>query len=977
MLVFYQNVNRIRSKQKLDDVFLNILNCNYDIICLTETNFNDSIFDGEFIDDRYNVIRRDRYTTNVRKNDGGGALLAIKTDINFTRKCSWESKLEDIWIRIEPKCKNNKIINICLCYLPSHLSNVEMCEFYHNFQRVMLQKSDCEEYLCIGDFNTPFINWSKSTDSIIMLPDEPRGQRAELLTENMTICGLYQFNNIPNRYGKFLDLVLSTSKFLEVYGSEPLSKLDRYHPSLVIDITSLSIMVEPVKQFKPRKERRLNFNKSNYADICSDLNNVDWHYTLNSQDIDTMVSQFYNTFNDILAKHTPLTKPMSGDLPAWFSPGLRRSLVEKQKYHHRYKKFKNPRDYDTYSMLRQRCKRLIDHDYDTFLKSVEASIEGNNIKHFWRYVNSKKGSNSIPSTMSFGGKTTSDQKEICDLFSSYFSSVFVPIDSTSDNTSTLHVVNPSVGHTSASISINNVISNISITRADILRKINKLDVNKGAGPDKIPPFVIKNCRKSLCTPLLIIFNTSLRLSIFPTQWKTAHIVPVFKSGDKSRCDNYRPISILSCLAKLFESLVYDVLYFHIYPILSTRQHGFIRNRSTTSNLLEYKNYLCSAFAKRIQVDSIYTDFSKAFDKISHKILIIKLSNHYGIHGNLLRWVESYLSRRNQLVTLRGFLSAPANITSGVPQGSHLGPLLFISFINDLISNLQSPCLLYADDLKVYSAIKSTQDSEILQTDLSMIDNWCRNNQMFLNIKKCCIISFTTKHNKIIYDYKLNNHILERKSVVKDLGVYFDEKLTFREHYDYIIDRGNKLLGFISRTSKSFKNPYCLLTLYFSLVRSVLEYNSVIWSPYYKVHINRIERVQSKCLNMLFFRLGWNRKVRSYVNRLKRIKLTSLEDRRKYSDYINLFKIIHAQIDSPSLLSCININININPNSRRPQNIFSLSVYKNNTSLYNPLVRMCRQYNGLLANHHQSLDVFNCVLSTFKRNVLAILMQSSE
>ncbi|CAH2088841.1 unnamed protein product [Euphydryas editha] len=294
--------------------------------------------------------------------------------------------------------------------------------------------------------------------------------------------------------------------------------------------------------------------------------------------------------------------------------------------------------------------------------------------------------------MKNGDKITSDKKEICELFSNYFNSIF-------DEPSNVPVlyIGPIKG--------SNTLSNIRITQVDILRKIAKLDPYKGAGPDGIPPILIKNCGKELCVPLLILFNASLQAGIFPSIWKTAHIVPIYKSGNKSCCENYRPISILSCLGKLFESLVYDALYHHIAPLISPEQHGFMKNKSTTSNLLEYKNYLCQAFAQRIQVDSIYTDFSKAFDRVCHSILCAKLEN-CGIHGNLLRWVESYLCRRSQLVAIKGFTSSPVIITSGVPQGSHLGPLFFIIFINDLVDRLSCPCLLYADDLKIFHTTMS-------------------------------------------------------------------------------------------------------------------------------------------------------------------------------------------------------------------------------------------------------------------------------
>lgn len=392
-----------------------------------------------------------------------------------------------------------------------------------------------------------------------------------------------------------------------------------------------------------------------------------------------------------------------------------------------------------------------------------------------------------------------------------------------------------------------------------------------------------------------------------------------------------------------------------------------------SNLLEYKHYICCAFAKQSQVDSVYTDFSKAFDKVNHVKLCTKLAS-YGIHGNLLRWVQSYLNKRSQLVALKGYVSHPMVVSSGVPQGSHLGPLFFVAFINDLIEILKCPCLLYADDLKIYKTIGNLSDTQSLQSDLNTVETWCSDNQMYLNVKKCFVISFTNKVHKVLFDYKLGEHNLERKATARDLGILFDEKLTFRDHYESIINRGNQLLGFLSRTTRKFKNPNSFLYLYFTLIRTVLEYNSPIWSPFYAVHSERIERIQKKCLNMICYKHGLKRKLPSYADRLNKFNVLPLATRRTYFDFTNIFKIIHAYIDSPALLSLLNFNIT--PRLRHPHlKIFILQVCTNNTSFYNPIVRMCRQYNDLLRTHNNQIDIFNQNFYKFKKDILSIL--SSE
>lgn len=475
-------------------------------------------------------------------------------------------------------------------------------------------------------------------------------------------------------------------------------------------------------------------------------------------------------------------------------------------------------------------------------------------------------------------------------------------------------------------------------------------------------------------PLVILFNTSLRTGIFPTIWKTAHVVPIFKSGDKACCSNYRPISILSCLGKLFESIVYDTLYYHIHPHISPKQHGFVRNRSTTSNLLEYKNYICRSFDKKLQVDCIYTDFAKAFDKVNHNILISKLSLYYGIHGSLLRWLKSYLSNRSQLVSIKGFLSSPKCITSGVPQGSHLGPLLFIAFINDLIEKLRNPCSLYADDLKLFSIIRNILDSISLQSDIEILKKWSQVNGMLLNVEKCFVITFTTNSvNKVEFNYMLEGRSLTRKTTIKDLGILFDEKLTFRDHYDYIINKCNKLLGFIARITKDFKNPSSFLLLYFSMIRSILEYNSIIWSPFYDIHINRIERVQNNCLRMLTCRLGLKRPLQSYLERLSKFKIHTLRSRRVYTGIITLFKILHSHIDAPTLLS--QININIRPRARNMHGkTFSLEAVRTNVSLNNAMISTCRQYNEMCKKNYKDIDIFNNNIKKFHTDLKKIIFK---
>lgn len=958
--IYYQNVNRMRSK--LVDFRLNLLTNNYDVVCLTETNLNKSVFDGEVFDSRYAVFRRDRVDSSSHKIEGGGVLIAVQKKFEVIRQASWDSNMEDVWVTLFMKGSSSHL-NICVCYLPPDLNYDKLNEFYSNCQKIILNDHPDDDYLLLGDFNQPdyisAMRVASPSKLNICAGDQPcTSGKLCLLEEFMNSCNLIQFNYIQNNIDRILDLVLSNLINVKVGDVESMSRLDKYHPAIII-----SLSAQPVSRSLAKcNNKQLNFNKCDYNKIKNDLRFVDWSMLLSSSsDINKKTQIFYDMLFEIIARHTPLTSYKYNTYPVWFSKPLINCIIEKNKYHKMYKKFGNPRDYDVFSMLRHRCKMLTKECYKRYIASTEESLQ-KDTNAFWRFINNRKGHVSIPNVVTYAGDSASNGQSISELFSRYFGSVFVNDHNQDDflNHSCTEIDNH----------ISSILTQVSISESDIQRKIKQLDGKKGPGPDKLPPSFIKTCGKELSVPLNIIFNSSLRSGTFPSYWKTAHIIPIHKSGDKSCCENYRPISILSCFAKLFESLVYVYLYNHMKPLISSRQHGFVKNRSTISNLLEYKHYLCQAFATRGQVDSIYTDFSKAFDKVCHRLLCRKLFS-YGVHGNLYRWICSYLENRSQLVALKGFVSAPVQVGSGVPQGSHLGPLLFIIFINDLIEKLSCSCLLYADDLKVYNVISQTSDCLALQKDLDIVSEWCKVNHMHLNINKCSIITFTNKKHKIIHTYTIEGETLKRLFIVKDLGIYFDEKLSFREHYEQITSRANKLLGFVLRSSKDFKNPRSVLYLYFSLVRSVLEYGSPIWSPNYRVHINTIERVQMKCLRLLSYRIQPGRSELKYEQRLLNYNMQSLENRRTCTDLIYLYKIIHSLLDSPELLSQISLNIKFSARRVNQNNLFALLIYKNNISYYNPITRMCRTYNEL-ARSSPELDIFTCRLVMFRKMFKGIL-----
>lgn len=301
------------------------------------------------------------------------------------------------------------------------------------------------------------------------------------------------------------------------------------------------------------------------------------------------------------------------------------------------------------------------------------------------------------------------------------------------------------------------------------------------------------------------------------------------------------------MAKVFEALVCPQIQGHFQKYITDHQHGFVKARSTYTNLVTFVEGLADTMDKHGETDVIYTDFSKAFDKVSHSILIDKLSA-YGFVGNFIKWMQSYLTERFFFVVVNGYQSNSYKIISGVPQGSHLGPILFNVFINDIPQCfLASSPFLFADDLKISRKITSECDASILQADLDRLYQWCSFNSMELNLDKCFFIKFTRKHHTIKSKYHIGGRRIKEVNTIRDLGVILDQKLTFIQHIDNIIKRASNMLGFIIRNCKIFKKEKSKILLYNTLVRSILEYCSVVWRPHYATHVLRIERIQKRFL----------------------------------------------------------------------------------------------------------------------------------
>lgn len=423
----------------------------------------------------------------------------------------------------------------------------------------------------------------------------------------------------------------------------------------------------------------------------------------------------------------------------------------------------------------------------------------------------------------------------------------------------------------------------------IISIIDRLKLSSSCGPDNISTKILKNTKVYSSIILSKIFEQSLQTCDLPDDWKLAKVVPLHKSGDKHLSLNYRPVSLTSIPCKVMEHVILSSLanFLESSSFFTHAQHGFRKHFSCETQLINFTNDINFILDRGSEVDCIYLDFSKAFDKVSHSLLLHKLSK-LNIDQNVLRWIECFLSNRFQYVHANGINSSPVSVTSGVPQGSVIGPLLFLVYINDLPNNVTSTVRLFADDCVVYREIKNTNDTVLLQEDLATISNWCSQWKMTLNDTKCKVMRFSRRVNPCPAPYTICSSLLTPVTSYKYLGVIITSNLAWKAHIISIIASANRMLGYLKRNFSLAPTPVKLL-LYKSLVRSKLEYANSVWDPFTNSLIDALEAVQNRAAR--FILRNYDR-LSSVTEMKNTLSLTPLATRRKISRLCLFFKIYH-------------------------------------------------------------------------------------
>lgn len=885
--LFYTNADSLRNKMDelrvRTDANLNDNKITH-VIGITEVRAKNSEYVAEMCE--YNLYGYNMFLNNEESINCRGVILYVSnffeaTPVEFNNKYS-----DAVWVSIKLINNTNMLIG---CVYRSPNSTTENNSLLLNLlHEVAASKYDL--ILIMGDFNLPDIDWTLDN---LRTSNGFSSEFVDTINDNY----LYQHITRPTRAregqkSNTLDLIITNIEevITDMVHEAPLGKSDH----AVIRTSILCI---------PECERsttvKFSYDKGNYVDMRNKCKDFNWKqaFLLNDDDVDAQWEHFKHLYDGLVSEFVPVrdvnksVKAQCDDKPDCDSKPKRvtkygveisKAVKRKHRLWQRYIETKDGKKYEEYRQARNKAKGLI-RDFHRRIGKQIARQSKTNPKKFWAYVNSKtKFRRDIPELIeSTTGKQTSNCTERAETLSRYFSSIFTQEPDITDDYA--------INHGSKSVLLDMV-----ITEEQVLKKLQNIDISKSPGPDNVHPRVLKEIAIEISGILTEIFNTSIKIGKLPNDWKIADITAIYKKGNRCLPENYRPISLTSVVCKLLESLIRDNIVQHLKlnKLLSNKQFGFLKGRSTTLQLLKVLDDWTHILDSGDLIDIVYTDFQKAFDTVPHRRLLQKIKS-YGISGNLLSWIDSFLSGRKQRVRIRGNTSTWNDVKSGVPQGSVLGPILFIIYINDIVENLKSDVYLYADDMKIYSRIRCDADRQRLQDDIDTVVDWTDSWLLRLNISKCKVLT-VGRQDKALHPYfmNINGNVNTLSTIIqeKDLGVVVDSSLSFDLHVQEVVKKANKILGLIKRTFKYL--DYTTLTLlYKSMVRSHLEYAQTVWSPYKQFSIELLERVQRRATRLLP-----NLRKLPYSQRLNKLKLPTLRYRRARGDMIETFKIIKGFYD---------------------------------------------------------------------------------
>jgi len=746
---------------------------------------------------------------------------------------------------------DKEVHHIYLVYRPPNNNNENLLKLTE-----LLGRAEKNSHF-FGDFNLPGINWEEG---------RARGREEEFLNvvEENAFHQMVPF--ATHIKGNCLDLILSNSPE-SVTAVEEKGRVGKSDHSVILAVMSLTV----------RKEKRdgevRNWRRANWDGIKEGLQTATWPEDEDETTTEEAWGILREKIDELVETHVPKTRIRS-NYTSWMTRDLIREVRGKRRL---WKKAKNgtAEDRERYKEAERKVRNHIRNAKRKEEKKL-ANEKGRNSKPFYNYIKRRtKTRTPVGPLKTEEGVAVTDPLEMAEMINEFFVSVFTREEAND-------VPEPKKRP------VPRKMRRMWITSAKVKKKIKELNPNSAPGPDGITPKLLKNCCEEISPILAMIYRKSVKKGEVPTEWKQANVVPIFKKGSKAKPGNYRPVSLTCIPCKIVESIIRDELVEHLErnSLVSKAQHGFMRNRSCTTNLLEFFETVTEKADKGKAMDIIYLDFAKAFDKVPHKRLVKKLEA-FGVSKEVVEWIEEWLRKRQNRVVVDGRRSTWKEVLSGVPQGSVLGPILFVIFINDLEDEILKEQLMrmFADDTKVGQVVESEEERQQLQETLERLVEWTKRWGMAFNVEKCHVMH--VGRNNAHHQYSMNGKELKRTVCERDVGVLIAENLKPTEHCKKAVRTAGAVLTQILKAFH-FRDRHTYMNLYMQYVRPHLEYAAPAWSPWTREDTENIERVQERAVRQVSGLKGT-----SYQEKLQELGMQTLEERRREMDRVQAFKILRG------------------------------------------------------------------------------------
>ena len=847
--------------EKLLDL-LHIINYPLTAIALTETWLSS--------DNEYNFhIPGYKFIANSRTDKSAGGIgIFLNNDLDYVVRTDLNrmaSSIESLFIEVLENGRSCLLLG-CIYRPPNsdvNLFNVELLNILK-----MIDSANINIAAIAGDFNLDLIKNDRHVPT------------AEFLN-NMLSYSFYPSVNKPTRITEvsatLLDNIFIRQSALNFMSAIVYSDISDHMP------VALHLKHSVIKKIDKTYINKRTFDEKSLIAFNCELNNSDlWndvyiHANIN-KNAELSYNCFFSIYKAIFDKYFPKTTcKLSHRLTPrhfWMTKGLVRSCLKKASLYKKYKKSGKIEDKNKYLSYQKILKNLLGLAAKNYY-SEKFKLYSSNLCKTWKLLGSiinKRISNDDISSLKINDSLVSNTSEIVEKLNEYFVNIGADIS-----------------RSVKSVSVNfkqylngTYINSFGFLPADtneIIKIVSSLENKSSSGIDEIPIKIMKSTIFSIAGPLTAIINCSLQTGCFPDALKIAKVIPLYKNGDKTILQNYRPISILPSFSKIFEKIVFNRLisYLDFNKILCNGQYGFRKNHSTFMALIDMYDKISASIDRKEFSIGIFIDLAKAFDVLDHNILLSKLE-HYGIRGICLEWFKSYLSNRKQCVVIKDNSSTLKDISHGVPQGSILGPLLFILYVNDIVHCSSTLAfILFADDTNLfYSNPDINVLFQIVNLELSKLDQWFKANKLSLNVKKSSYMLFGSKHVPNVWNnlfLTIDGNELTKVESIKFLGIYIDAKLTWKKHIGYIASKISQSLGAIGRARKLLPQNI-LLMLYHSMIYPYLTYCNIVWGSANPTVIKRLEILQKRAVRIVT-NSSFNSTSGPLFFRLKLLKLSDI------------------------------------------------------------------------------------------------------